>query len=616
MQSKIQLRGRARESQRLAETSRGMAKRGERKFADGEITFREEDLCDAAYALIDGNVELIKMGPTGPVILAILRPGEMFGEMGIIDGSARSATARAIGEVTVRVIPAREFLRTLHEEPEAALSVVGYLIERLRGANNLLVQGGQGRDIERADLAGGAGAAKARPQGVIDRLVALSKEPRRETLQIRLAALPGDADGRRGKRLLAAFSGISGVKARALRETVLPDASADVIQQSLHTAAAGRRLLVERNADLLIWGEFDESGGFYSLRFLSRQAEDEDRIGWFGNMLRLTLPGDFSTLLDIVPAATAVAAVLPMSEGKAMTLRLAQPSALEAVMALPAEAGADLTRTERASLHACLGNVAAAAALRTGNDALRTAADHYKAALDGLTRKDTLFDWAIVQRNRAMALHQLGEREGLSEALDGAIDGYRAALQVFSREAFPRLWAGMQNRLGMALNRLDLKSGDVELVKHALSAFQPALQVYTRAETPLRWAEVMNNIGQSLQMLGGEARSVEALERAVESCKAAIEVRTRDQVLLLWAASQNSLGSALFLLGKLTRDVGHLEASAAAFRGAGDVYAGQGAGRMVSVTARNLAHAERLIDSLAPRGVPKLWWEDTGPRST
>ncbi len=597
----------------MAEALRGVTKRGERKFADGEVIFREEDLCDAAYALIDGNVELTKKGPTGPVILAILRPGEMFGEMGIIDGSARSATARAIGDVILRTIPAPEFLRTLHEEPDAALSVVGYLIERLRGANDLLVHGGQPRDSERLETHGGRAVAQLRPPGLFERLLTLSREPRRQTIQIRIAALFGDTDGSRGKRLLAAFSGISGVKVRALREVISPEASADILQQSAQTMIVGRRLLSEQNADLLVWGEFDESSAVYSLRFLSRQPEDEDRIAWFGNMLRLKLPDDFSTILDIVPAATAVASVLPLNEGKAMTLRLAQPSALEVVMALPAEAISDLTRAERASVHACLGNVAAAAVPRTGSEALRVAVDHYKAALDGLNRKDSPFDWAIVQRNRAMALHQLGERESQTDALDGAVDGYRAALQIFSREAFPRLWAGMQNRLGMALNRLDQKSGDVELVKHALSAFQAALHVYTRAETPLRWAEVMNNIGQSLQMLGGEARSAEALERAVESCRAAIEVRTREQIPLLWAASQNSLGSGLFLLGKLTRDVGHLEASAAAFRAAGEVYAAHGAGRMVSVTARNLAHAERLIDSFAPRGVPKLWWEDVGP---
>ena len=593
----------------MADTSRGVARRSERSFADGEVIFREDDICDAAYVLVDGNVELFKTGPAGQVTLAILRPGEMFGEMGIIDGTARSASARAIGEVAVRIIPAREFLRTIHDEPEAALSVVGYLIERLRGANNLLVQGSQPREAERTDPP----AAKSRPPGLLDALVALAKAPRRERIQICVAALPGDTDGSRGRRLLAAFAGISGVKVRALRESLVLDTSSDVIHQAAQTAAAGRQLLATRGADLLVWGDFDEVSGFYSLRFLSRQPEDEDRIAWFGNLLRLTLPDDFSTMLDIVPAATAVAAVVPATEGKAMTLRLAQPSALEAVVALSVEAVSDLTRTERTSLHACLGNVAAAAAPRAGSEALRVAVDHYKAALDGLSRQESPFDWAIVQRNRAMALHQLGERENQAEALDGAIDGYRAALQIFSREAFPRLWAGMQNRLGMALNRLDQKTGDVELVKHALAAFQSALQVYTRAETPLRWAEVMNNIGHALQMLGGEARSAEALERAVDSCRAALEVRTREQVPLLWAASQNSLGSALFLLGKLTRDVGHLEAAANAFHMAGEVYAQHGAGRMVSVTARNLAHVERLLDSLAPRGIPKLWWEEEEP---
>ena len=595
----------------MAESTRGVARRNERSFADGEVIFREDDTCDAAYVLVDGNVELYKAGPGGPVTLAILRPGEMFGEMGIIDGSARSASARAIGEVSLRVVPAREFLRTIHDEPDAALSVVGYLIERLRAANNLLVQGTQPRD---GDGPSTPAAPRSRPLGLLDRLVALSKAPRREPLHILVAALPGDIDGSRGKRLLAAFAGISRVKVRASRDVLAPEPAADVLYQTAQAAAAGRQILAARGADLLVWGDYDEGGGYYSLRFLSRQPEDEDRIAWFGNMLRLTLPGDFTTLLDIVPAAAAIAAIVPMSEGKTLTLRQAQTSALDAMLALSVDAVADLSRAERASLHACLGNVAAAASAagRPGSEALRAAADHYKAALDGLSRKESPFDWAIVERNRAMALHQLGERENQADALDGAIDGYRAALQVFSREAFPRLWAGMQNRLGMALNRLDQKTGDVELVKHALAAFQAALQVYTRAETPLRWAEVMNNIGQALQMLGGEARSAEAIERAIDSCRAALEVRSRDQVPLLWAASQNNLGSALFLLGKLTRDVSQIEAAAESFRLAGEVYARHGAGRMASVTARNQAHVERLIDSLAPRGIPKLWWEEGG----
>ena len=67
--------------------------------------------------------------------LAILKPGEMLGEMGIFDQSPRSATARAVGNVTVNKIGRDEFLESLKEEPDAAFRFIGKLVERLRTTN-------------------------------------------------------------------------------------------------------------------------------------------------------------------------------------------------------------------------------------------------------------------------------------------------------------------------------------------------------------------------------------------------------------------------------------------------------------------------------------------------
>ena len=61
-------------------------------FEDGDVIFREGDRSQAAFVLVSGQVELIKKTTNGLVRLALISPGEIFGEMGIIDRSVRSAT--------------------------------------------------------------------------------------------------------------------------------------------------------------------------------------------------------------------------------------------------------------------------------------------------------------------------------------------------------------------------------------------------------------------------------------------------------------------------------------------------------------------------------------------
>ena len=102
-------------------------KKSEAQFQDGETLFREGEPSRSAFVIVEGDVELTKEGEKGRVTLAVLKPGEVFGEMGIFDQSPRSATARAIGAVTVTVIPRDEFLDSLKTEPDTAFRVMGKL---------------------------------------------------------------------------------------------------------------------------------------------------------------------------------------------------------------------------------------------------------------------------------------------------------------------------------------------------------------------------------------------------------------------------------------------------------------------------------------------------------
>lgn len=76
----------------------------EEKYLDGEIIFEEGSHGDWVYVVESGSVELTREVGGKKVVLEVVTPGEIFGEMGFITQLPRTATARAVGETTVGLI--------------------------------------------------------------------------------------------------------------------------------------------------------------------------------------------------------------------------------------------------------------------------------------------------------------------------------------------------------------------------------------------------------------------------------------------------------------------------------------------------------------------------------
>jgi len=107
----------------------------ERRFEPGEIIFREGDPADYAYLIHSGRVEILKETGAGALTLAMLEDGDMFGEMGVLDATDRSATARAVEPVTASVIDHAAMLAMFVCRPRDSLAVLRALIKRLRAMN-------------------------------------------------------------------------------------------------------------------------------------------------------------------------------------------------------------------------------------------------------------------------------------------------------------------------------------------------------------------------------------------------------------------------------------------------------------------------------------------------
>jgi CRP-like cAMP-binding protein len=74
-----------------------------RTYPKGKVVFREGDAGGEAFLVEKGKVLILKKGTEAPIIVASLGPGALFGEMAILDGSARMATAVA-GEDTILIV--------------------------------------------------------------------------------------------------------------------------------------------------------------------------------------------------------------------------------------------------------------------------------------------------------------------------------------------------------------------------------------------------------------------------------------------------------------------------------------------------------------------------------
>jgi HlyD family type I secretion membrane fusion protein len=115
-----------------------MSKEETLNLLPGDYIFREGEFGQHAYIINSGTVELVKFTGDQQSVLAELEKGALFGEMAIIDGSARSASARAKTECVLKVVSEEQLKKHLSSSPTASLDMMRRLASYVRNANERL----------------------------------------------------------------------------------------------------------------------------------------------------------------------------------------------------------------------------------------------------------------------------------------------------------------------------------------------------------------------------------------------------------------------------------------------------------------------------------------------
>lgn len=104
-----------------------------RRLARGQVLFTEGEASDLVFVVVTGRIKVLVSSPRGDeLVVAVLGPGELLGELSVLDGSDRSATAVALDDVSLWCVPATALLAVLRRSPVASLALSADLAGRLR----------------------------------------------------------------------------------------------------------------------------------------------------------------------------------------------------------------------------------------------------------------------------------------------------------------------------------------------------------------------------------------------------------------------------------------------------------------------------------------------------
>lgn len=106
----------------------------EKQLNTGEVLFKDGDRGDEMYLIKSGKIRISKSAGEVEKTLAVLKEGDFFGEMSVIDGSPRSATATAIEPAELVIFDREVFMNQVRENPLIEY-VLHTLIRRLRDAD-------------------------------------------------------------------------------------------------------------------------------------------------------------------------------------------------------------------------------------------------------------------------------------------------------------------------------------------------------------------------------------------------------------------------------------------------------------------------------------------------
>ncbi len=112
----------------------------ERSFKAGDILIKQGEQGIGLFIIMSGKVRIEKSDAGGKQVeLATNGPGEILGEMAVLDGAPRTATVTAVEPTDCLILASWEFNSFLKAHPEVAIDILPIVVKRFRETNDALI---------------------------------------------------------------------------------------------------------------------------------------------------------------------------------------------------------------------------------------------------------------------------------------------------------------------------------------------------------------------------------------------------------------------------------------------------------------------------------------------
>lgn len=110
-----------------------------KKYARGETIYRRQDPGNSLMMVLAGRIKITNINADGrEIVLAFLAPGDLNGEIAVLDGKERSANAIAVEHSEAFVLYARDLIPALRAHPDVMLEIMQVLCEKVRAASAVI----------------------------------------------------------------------------------------------------------------------------------------------------------------------------------------------------------------------------------------------------------------------------------------------------------------------------------------------------------------------------------------------------------------------------------------------------------------------------------------------
>lgn len=108
----------------------------EKNFSEHEVFIEQFAKSDAAYFIVSGSARIHRLTEDGhDITLAVVGPGDLVGEMALLDQEPRSASAETLQNTTMLTLSSQDFSTVLRTNPEIAIKLLAFLSRRIRTAD-------------------------------------------------------------------------------------------------------------------------------------------------------------------------------------------------------------------------------------------------------------------------------------------------------------------------------------------------------------------------------------------------------------------------------------------------------------------------------------------------